>query len=98
MRDASRPGPAPRRRSPIPRPAVLDRVAEAMQRADARVAAVGEDELAGGTDADHLVVQQIRRHPDQLQLATPLAQQLMPGGERNQVGESLERDAVTIVD
>ncbi len=29
-----------------PRPAVLDRVAEAVQRADARVAAVGEDELA----------------------------------------------------
>ena len=79
-------------------PAVLDRVAEAVQRADARVAAVGEHELAGGAHPDHLVVEDVRRHPDQLELAPALAQQLVAGGERDQVGEALHRDRVAVGD
>ena len=80
------------------RPAVLDRIAEAMQRADARIAAVGEDELACGPDADQLVVEDVRCHPDQLELGSALADQLVPGGKRDQVREALERDGVAIVD
>ena len=77
---------------------MLDRVAEAVQRSDAGVAAVGEHELAGRAHPDHLVVEQVRRHPDQLELASALAQQLVAGGERDQVREALERDAVAVVD
>ena len=80
------------------RPAVLDRVAEAVQRPDAGVAAVGEDELARGAHADHLVIEDVRRHPDQLEVAAPLAQDLVAGGERDQVGEALEGDRVAVVD
>ena len=76
---------------------MLDRVAEAMQRPDARVAAVGEHKLARRTDPDHLVVEQIRRHPDQLELASALAKQLVACGEWDQVSEALERDAVAVV-
>ena len=80
------------------RPVVLDRVAEAVQRADPGVAAVGEHEPARGAHPDQLVVEQVRRHSDQLELAASLAQQFMPGGERDQVGEPFERDAVAVVD
>ena len=80
-----------------PRPAVLDRVAEAMQRAHARVAAVGEHQLARRADPEHLVVEQVRRHPDQLQLAPPLAQHLVAGGERDQVREALQRHRIAVV-
>jgi len=81
-----------------PRPAVLDRVAEAVQRPDPRVAAIGEHQPPRHAHPDELVKQQIRRHPDQLELGAPLAQQLVAGGERDQVRETLERDAVPIVD
>ena len=57
-----------------PWPVVLDRVAEAMQRADAGVAAVGEHQPARRAHPDHLVVEEVRRHPDQLELAPALAQ------------------------
>ena len=53
------------------RPAVLDRVAEAVQRADAGVAALGEDQLARAAGADHLVVDHVRGHPDQLRSRRP---------------------------
>ena len=74
------------------RPAVFDGVAEAVQRADAWVAPVGEDELARRSDADQLVVEDVRGHPDQLEIPTALADQLVTGGERDQVREPFERD------
>jgi hypothetical protein len=74
------------------RPAVLDCVPEAVQRADAGVAAVGEDQLARTSHADQLVVDQVRRHAHERQLAPTLTDQLVPGGERDQVREALERD------
>jgi hypothetical protein len=80
------------------RPAMLDRVAEAVQGTDARVAAVGEHELPSRSHTDHLVVEDVRRHPDQLEVAPALAQHLVSGRERDQMGEPLERHAVTVVD
>ena len=81
-----------------PRPSVLDGVAEAVKRAHTRVSTVGEDETAGRSHPDHLVEDKIGRHPDQLELLLALAQQLVSGRERDQVGEPLQCDAVAVAD
>src|SRR2546430_14057239 len=60
--------------------------------------AMQEGVLARGARPDHLVVEHVRRHPDQLEVAAALAQELVPGRERDQVREALERDAVSVVD
>ncbi len=77
-----------------PRPAAFDCVAEAVQRADAGVAAPREDELARAAAADHLVVEQVRRHADQRQIRDALPDDLVPGGKGDEVGKALERDTV----
>ncbi len=48
--------------------------------------------------ADHLVVEQVGRHPDQREIAEALTDDFVPGGERNEVGEPFERDRVAGVD
>jgi hypothetical protein len=75
------------------RPAVFDRVAEAMERSDAGIAAPREHQLRRGAAADHLVVDQIRRHPDQREIRQPLPDDFMAGRKRDEVREALERDA-----
>jgi hypothetical protein len=77
---------------------MLHRVAEPVQRADAGVAAPGEDQLAGAAGADELVVDEVRRHPDQGQVAAPLPDHLVPGGERDQVGETFHGHGVAVTD
>ena len=72
--------------------------ASTVQPAHPRIAAVGEHQPARHAHPDHLVVQQIRRHPDQLELASTLSQYLVARGERDQVREPLERHAVAIAD
>ena len=79
------------------RPALLDRVAQPVQRADARVAAPGEDQLAHAAHADQLVIDQIGRHPRHGQPAPPLANDLMAGGEGDQMCEALEHDIVAVM-
>jgi hypothetical protein len=69
-----------------------------VQRAHSRVAAPGEDEFAGAPGADHLVVDDVGRHPDQRQVPTPLADDLLPGGDRDQMGEALQSDRVAVAD
>ena len=54
-----------------PRPAVLHRVAQAMQRSHAGIAAPGKLQLRGAAGADQLIVNQVRRHADQRQVAPP---------------------------
>ena len=78
------------------RPAVLDRVAEPVQRADAGVAAPREDELARAAHPDQLVVDDVRRHPDERQVAPLLPDQLVARGVRDQMREALERDGVAV--
>ena len=80
------------------RPAVLDRVAEAVERADAGVAAPREDELARAAHADQLVVDDVGRHPDERQVAPTLADDLVARRVRDQVREALERDDVAVAD
>ena len=47
---------------------------------------------------DQLVVDQVRRHANERQLASRLADQLVPRSERDQVREALERDRVAVAD
>src|SRR5262249_27676805 len=77
-------------------PAMLDRVAEAVERADSGVAAPGEDETAGAAHADQLVVDHVRSHPHERQLAALLTDQLVTGRVRDQVREAFEGDGVTV--
>ena len=93
----ARRGCAPRARSGR-RPAVLHRVADAVQRTDAGVAAPREDQLRGAARTDELVVDDVRRHADQRQITAPLADDLVPGRERDQMGEALQRHGVAVVD
>ena len=62
------------------RPAVLDGIAQAVQRADAGIAAPGEDHLLGAAHADQLVVDEVRRHADQREVAAALPDHLVAGG------------------
>jgi hypothetical protein len=80
------------------RPAVLDGVAQAVEGADAGVAAPREDQPASAAHADQLVVDQVRRHPHELEVAAALADDLVAGRKRDQVGEALQRDRVAVVD
>ena len=67
-----------------------------MEAADARVAQPAEDQLARHAGADHLVVDDVGRHADERQVATPLADDLVTGGEADEVREALDGDAVTV--
>ena len=77
---------------------MFDRIAQAMQRTDAGIAAPGERQLARAAHADQLVVDQVRRHADQVQVAPALADDLVAGRERDQVREAFQRDARAVGD
>ena len=68
-----------------------------MQRADAGIATPRERELRRATGADQLVVDDVGRHPHQVQVAAALADDLVTGGVRDEVGEAFERDLVAVV-
>jgi len=80
------------------RPAVLDGIPEAVQRADARIPAPGKYQLARHAHADHLVVQQVWRQPNQSQIAPFLPDDFVARGERDQMREALDRQCVAILD
>ncbi len=69
-----------------------------MQRTDARIATPGKRQRAGTTSANQLIVDQVWRHPDQMQIVFFLAQNFVPGSKRNQMSETFQRHALTIVD
>jgi hypothetical protein len=79
-------------------PPVLHRVTEAVQRTHARVPAPGEHEAVGAAGADELVVDHVGRHPHEAQVSAPLADQLVPGGVRDEVREPLHGHRVAVVD
>jgi hypothetical protein len=68
------------------RPAVLDRVAQTMQRAHPGLPPQ-ENTSFGTAHADELIVKQVRRHLDEGQPAPLLADDLMSGGIRDEMGE-----------
>ena len=73
------------------RPAVLQRVAEPPQQAYARVSGIGEHHLADTPHADHLIVDDVRRHTDDGKISALLAYRLMRRSIGHEVGESFER-------
>ena len=80
------------------RPAVLDRVAETIKRADAWVAAPGKNQLVDAAHADELVVDQVRRHAYQRKALAALADDFVPRGMRNKVGEAFQRHRIAVAD
>src|ERR1700704_6716271 len=79
------------------RPAFFDGIAEAVQRADTGVPAPGELQLDGATRADHLVIDYVRSHSDQGQIAALLADDFMARCVRDQVSETFECDGIAIL-
>ena len=80
------------------RPAVLDGVSQAMQRADAGIAAPRKNQLGDAAHADELIVNEVRGHADQREPFAALTDDLVAGGMRNEMGEALKRDGVAIAD
>src|SRR5690348_12634503 len=69
-----------------------------MERADARVAAPREDQLARAAHADELIVDQVGGHADEREIALALADDLVPRGEGDEMREPLERDGAPVGD
>ncbi len=80
------------------RDALLHRAADGVEGADARIAQVGEDQFPGAPGGDHLIIDQVRRHPAQGQVAAALADDLVPSGEADAGSEALDSHRVAIVD
>jgi hypothetical protein len=74
----------------------FDAPPDGMQATDARIAEPAEDELAGHAGADHLVVDDVRRQPAERQVALALADDLMAGGEADEVREALDGHGVAV--
>ncbi len=79
------------------RPLILDGVAKALQRTDARIAAPRKGQFGHASGADQLVVGEVGRHPYEVQIATTLTDDLVSGRMRNEVGEAFERQRVAVV-
>ncbi|MNY07789.1 hypothetical protein D3C86_1406070 [compost metagenome] len=79
------------------RPLFLHSITQAMQGADTRVAAPGENQLAGTTGTDQLVVDQVRGHPHQGQVFLALANDFVARGSRDQMGKAFECDRIAVV-
>ena len=75
---------------------MLDGVAEAVEGADVRVAAPGEDELASAAHPYHLLIDQVRRHPDQDQIPPLLTDDLVRAAGRDEVREALKGDRIAV--
>ncbi|MCY1182051.1 hypothetical protein D9M73_225900 [compost metagenome] len=80
------------------RPLLFHGITQAVQRAYTGVTAPGENQFAGATGTDQLIVDQVRSHTYQGQLFLALTNDFMPGGSRNQVREAFEGDTVTVMD
>ena len=80
------------------RPSVLDGVAEPVQAANARVAAPGEDQLAGAAHPDELVEDHVGGQSHQGQVPPALANDLLAGRVWDEVGEAFHGHAVAVMD
>ena len=74
------------------RPSILDGVAKTVQRADSGIPSPGKNQPRSAPGADHLVVNHVRRHPYERELASALPDNLVTGRERDQMREPLEGD------
>ena len=59
---------------------------------------IGEDHLPRQAHADHLVVDDVRRHADQREVLAALADRLVRRRMGDEMGEALEGDGIAIVE
>ncbi len=78
--------------------AMLDGVPKPVEGAHPGIPTPGEDQAAGATHPDQLVVDHVRGHPGQCQFLLLLSDHLVAGGERDQMGEALHRHGRPIRD
>jgi hypothetical protein len=69
-----------------------------MERAHARIPAPGKNQFRGTARADELIVNEVRRHAHQGEIAPPLADDFVSGGKRDQMGEALQRHHIAVAD
>src|SRR5580704_8461720 len=69
-----------------------------MQRADTGISAPGKSQSARASHTDHLVIDQVRRHADQMEVAPLLSDDLVPGGMRDEMRESLQGNTLPVMD
>jgi hypothetical protein len=62
-----------------------------VQRSNAGVSAPRKNQAGSASHANHLVVDDIRRHANQRKVFAPLTDHLMTGREWNEVGKPLHR-------
>ena len=82
----------------VGRDLALDPPTDGAEPADARIAEPREDQLARDPGGDHLVVDEVGRQPGQRQVALALADDLVTGGEADEVREALDGDRVAVAD
>jgi hypothetical protein len=80
-----------------PGPSVFDGISKAVQRSDAWVAAPREGEPLRAARADHLVVNQIWRESNEIEILATLSNDFMTRRKRNEMSESLERHRIAVV-
>jgi len=73
----------------------FDGTTKAMQWANAGIAQVAEHQLARYACRDHLIVDQVRRHPNQRQVAQVLANDLMSSGKTDESSKAFIRKLVS---
>src|SRR6185503_14821804 len=76
----------------------LDPAPDRVEPTDPRISQPREHELAGDAARDHLVVDHVGCEPGERQVALALADDLVPGGEADEVREALDRDRVAVAD
>src|SRR5439155_13752521 len=72
--------------------------ADGVERSHPRITGPGEHELAGHPGSNHLVVDDVRGQPAERQLPLLLPDDLVPGGEADEVGEPLDGDRIAVAD
>ena len=79
------------------RPLVLDGVTKSLQRADPGIATPRERQLGDAARSDQLVVDDVGRHAHEVEVAPLLADDLVPGGVGDEVGEPLHCQRVAVM-
>ena len=79
-------------------PLFLNSIPEPVQQPNAGIAGPGEDQLAGATRANHLVIKQIRAQANQCQVTLLLSNDFVAGGEWDKVAEAFKGNGVAVVD
>jgi hypothetical protein len=78
-------------------PIMFDGVAKTVEGTHSGITAPRKNQLSSATRADQLVAYQIGRQSHQREITTSLPNYFVARGERDQMGEPLERDHVAIM-